>query len=39
MDYVRDCVVGQYAPFVSPFGTKPIVYADWTASGSKLIYA
>jgi selenocysteine lyase/cysteine desulfurase len=26
-------IVGQYAAFSSPFGRKPVVYADWTASG------
>ena len=29
-------IIGNYAPFEGPFGTKPIVYADWTASGRAL---
>ena len=29
----RDNIVGQQQRFVSPFGEKRIVYADWTASG------
>lgn len=30
---ISDGIVGQYAAFSSPFGRKPVVYADWTASG------
>ena len=29
-------IVGNYLPFQSPFGLKPIVYTDWTASGRAL---
>lgn len=29
----RDHIIGQDATFVSPFGTRRVVYADWTASG------
>ena len=29
----RDNILGQGATFISPFGTRRLVYADWTASG------
>src|SRR4051812_10251093 len=29
----RDNIIGNRQPFTSPFGTKEIIYADWTASG------
>jgi selenocysteine lyase/cysteine desulfurase len=29
----RENIVGQQQVFESPFGTKEIIYADWTASG------
>ena len=29
----REQVVGRDQTFISPFGKKKIIYADWTASG------
>ena len=29
----REQVVGREQVFISPFGEKKIIYADWTASG------
>eukprot|EP01032_Pedospumella_encystans_P022559 gene22559-25560_t len=30
---IRNDIVGGYNAFTTPFGQKPIIYADWTASG------
>lgn len=29
----REKIVGTHTEFVSPYGKKPLIYADWTASG------
>jgi len=33
VDAVRRGVVGDYEPFMSPFGERRVVYSDWSASG------
>ena len=33
---VSDNIIGNYMQFSSPYGEKPLVYADWTASGRGL---
>lgn len=33
MQGLRDGVIGAFKPAQTPFGLKPVVYADWTASG------
>lgn len=35
---IRDSVIGQYHPIDTPFGKKPLVYADYTASGRALSF-
>lgn len=35
---IRDNVIGQYQPMTTPFGQKPLVYADYTASGRSLAF-
>jgi len=36
LEDLQSDVIGAYHPFQTPFGTKPIVYADWIASGRAL---
>ncbi|PLW83033.1 aminotransferase [Kineobactrum sediminis] len=36
IDKIRQGVIGQHQPFTTPFGRKPLVYADYTASGRSL---
>lgn len=35
---IRESVIGQYEPIETPFGKKPLVYADYTASGRALSF-
>lgn len=36
IDRIQRSVIGQYHPITTPFGTRPLVYADYTASGRSL---
>ena len=29
---LRDSIIGSYGRFTGPYGDRPIIYADWTAS-------
>ncbi|GAA5524538.1 cysteine desulfurase [Microbulbifer aestuariivivens] len=33
---IRDAVIGERMPLTTPFGTRPLIYADYTASGRGL---
>ena len=33
---LREDIIGSSSKFVSPFGQKQLIYADWTASGRAL---
>jgi hypothetical protein len=33
VEQLRSDIIGSYYSFTGPFGPKPCVYADWTASG------
>jgi selenocysteine lyase/cysteine desulfurase len=35
---IRESVIGQYQPLTTPFGLRPLVYADYTASGRALSF-
>ena len=32
LDWLRKSIIGRNMPFETPFGTRPLVYADYTAS-------
>jgi len=34
--HIRASIIGENAPIVTPFGVKPLIYADYTASGRSL---
>ncbi|WP_444932265.1 aminotransferase class V-fold PLP-dependent enzyme [Microbulbifer sp. SSSA002] len=36
--YIRNSVIGDMQPIVTPFGRRPLVYADYTASGRALTF-
>lgn len=36
LQWLRDDIIGRNLPFETPFGTRPLVYADYTASGRGL---
>ncbi|CAK4159413.1 unnamed protein product [Aphanomyces euteiches] len=36
LDHIRQGVIGRNSAFETPFGTRPLVYADYTASGRSL---
>lgn len=36
LQWLRDDIIGRNMPFETPFGTRPLVYADYTASGRGL---
>ena len=33
VESLRSSIIGSYEKFSGPFGNRPIIYADWTASG------
>ena len=35
---IRDSIIGDHAPIVTPFGSRPLIYADYTASGRSLCF-
>ena len=38
IDAIRDAVIGDRTPICTPFGERPLVYADYTASGRGLAF-
>ena len=35
---IRDSIIGDHAPIETPFGSRPLIYADYTASGRSLCF-
>ena len=33
LNWLRKSIIGRNMPFETPFGTRPLIYADYTASG------
>ncbi|MCF7480875.1 aminotransferase class V-fold PLP-dependent enzyme [Vibrio sp. J1-1] len=38
LEFIRRNIIGERRPINTPFGTKPLVYADYTASGRNLAF-
>ena len=38
IDHIRASVIGAGQPITTPFGQKPLIYADYTASGRALTF-
>lgn len=38
IDHIRTAIIGDKTPITTPFGVKPLVYADYTASGRALSF-
>ena len=36
LSLIRHNIIGQYTSFEGPYGQRPMLYADWTASGKCL---
>ena len=38
IEHIRNAIIGDKYPITTPFGEKPLVYADYTASGRALSF-
>ena len=38
VERIRESIIGDKHPIATPFGTKPLIYADYTASGRSLTF-